>query len=175
MRYVGLGLVISLPLLLASCGEGGSASVQNPQPPINTLPPGLPSAVIANKTLSGSVQLTIESDLAFLPNFGPDSVDLQLTVSEGAISDPNNYLVAVEYAVAGENNPPVSFDLTNSEGELQLLADFSALCDSDLVFTIDASINPENTINIAAIDRAETCAGFAISIQASQFSLVEEL
>ena len=175
MRYLTMTIAATL---LVACSDGSSTRTQatpppNPAPPGSGLPPGIAGVDIGAKSFVGQMQIAVSSELPFVDDFGPAVVDLEVAISGGNDHSNAEFLASVFASTSSEQMPPFLLELSNLDGELTLALDFTRLCGSALVLEVPASVNPENTINVAAVDTEESCQMTPVTIAMNSFSLQE--
>ena len=119
--------------------------------------------------------MTVDSDLPLLPDFGPGVVNISLGVSANTRPDSAVYSLTLVAEANAMGAPGILMDMTNTAGELEFSMDLSAVCGSSLILTLPGSINPEDTINVAALSTDESCQGLPVSVDVDEFTLTELL
>lgn len=172
-----LALVAATLVSVAAC-ESSSRTPRVTTPPVNPpvpgIPPGIAGTEVAGKRFQGTAQVTFQSGIAGVMDFGPAPVDITAVVSGNPQAGaPDVFFITVVPEAAGLSPPLFIIDAQFSDGELSFSLDLDDLCGGPLDATVAGSVNPEDTINVEALDVAGTCDGNSVSFAMPAFELNE--
>ena len=158
---------------LVACDNNNRFVPAITNPPTPVLPPGVAGVDLSARRFRGMIDVTIESDVAILPRFGPATVPLLAVVSDNTAGGGSELSMFFTPEMPGELPPTLTSDISVVDGELTLNWAFDVACDLPIEVSLMGTINPSDTINFAAESFSDTCKGMSVTVSWDAFSLVE--